>query len=72
MPRRRMMTEFRELIRRYRAGEGNRQIQRDSGIHRTTIRDFRRLAEVEGWLDPNGPLPSEEEIQKLRRGAGGN
>jgi len=67
-----MMTEFRELIRRYRAGEGNRQIQRDSGIHRTTIRDFRRLAEVEGWLDPNGPLPSEEEIQKLRRGAGGN
>jgi transposase len=60
------MTEFRELIRRFRAGHGNRQIQRDTGIHRTIIRDFRGLAELEGWLDPTSPLPSEEEIQKIR------
>jgi transposase len=64
------MTEFRELIRRFRAGLGIRQIQRDTGIHRTIIRGFRALADLEGWLDPDTPLPSEEEIQRIRSGAG--
>jgi transposase len=65
------MTEFKDLVRRYRAGEGIRQIQRDTGIHRTTLREFRGVAEVEGWLDSTKPLPSEEEIQKVRLGAVG-
>lgn len=65
------MTEFRELIRRFQAGHGNREIQRDTGIHRTIIRDFRRIAGLEGWLDPTRAIPSEDEIQRIRLGAEG-
>jgi transposase len=47
---------------------GPREIQRDTGLHRTIIRNIRTIAAVEGWLDPQKPLPSEEEIQRVRDG----
>jgi transposase len=47
-------------------GMGPRAIQRDTGVHRTIIRGLRDLAEVEGWLEIQDPLPSEEDIQKVR------
>ncbi len=65
------MTDFRDIIRRLRVPMGPRAIQRDTGIHRTIIRNLRTLAEVEGWLDPQKPLPSEEQIQQLRGGTRG-
>ena len=68
MPRRRTMTEYRDIIRRLRMGMGPREIQRDTGIHRTIIRGLREIAEVEGWLEPEVSLPSEEEIQRVREG----
>jgi hypothetical protein len=65
------MTEYRGIIRRLRTKMGLREIQRDTGMHRTLIRDIRGMAEVEGWLDPQKPLPSEEEIQRVRGGVVG-
>jgi transposase len=65
------MTEYREIVRRLRAGMGLREIQRDTGMHRTIVRAIRGMAEVEGWLDVQQPLPSEEAVQKVRAGAQG-
>lgn len=65
------MTEYRDIIRRMRLGMGNREIQRDTGIHRTIIRDLRGIAEVEGWMDPETALPSHEQIQRVKEGAQG-
>jgi hypothetical protein len=71
MPRRRTVPEYKDIIQRIRMGQGIREIQRDTGIHRTIVRAVRRTAEVEGWLDPRTPLPREEEIQRIRQGAQG-
>lgn len=71
MPRRRTMTEYRDIIRRLRTNMGLREIQRDTGMHRTLIRNIRGMAEIEGWLDSQKLLPSEEEIQRVRSGAAG-
>jgi len=60
------MTEYRDVIRRLRMGMGPREIQRDTGIHRTIIRRLRDIAKVEGWLELEAKLPSEEDIQRLR------
>jgi transposase len=65
------MTEYRDIIRRLRDGMGPRAIQRDTGIHRTIIRSLRGLAEVEGWIETDKPLPSEEEIHRVRSRASG-
>jgi transposase len=65
------MTEYRDIIKRIRLGMGNREIQRDTGIHRTIIRSLRAIAEVEGWLDADKALPTEEQIQRVREGAQG-
>jgi transposase len=65
------MTEYREIVRRLRAGMGLREIQRDTGVHRTIVRAIRGMAEVEGWLDAQQPLPSEEAIQEVRAAAQG-
>jgi transposase len=48
---------------------GLREIQRDTGMHRTIVRAIRGMAEVEGWLEEQQPLPSEEAVQKVRAGA---
>lgn len=66
MPRRRTVPEYRDIIQRLRLGRGIREIQRDTGVHRTIIRGVRGIAEVEGWLDARSPLPSEQEIQRVR------
>jgi len=54
-----------------RAGIGPREIQRNTGPHRTSVRAIRGMAEVESWLDVEHPLPSKEAIRKLRAGAQG-
>jgi hypothetical protein len=64
MPRRRNMTEYREVIRRLRNKQSIRSIQTDTGIHRTIIRKINKKAIKHGWLDPLAPLPTEEEIKE--------
>ena len=65
MPRRHSMTEKREVLRRMRLGHSIRQINKETGMHRTIIRDLKRLAENHGWFNQEEILPTEETLQKL-------
>lgn len=62
MPRRRTMTEYRDIIRRLRQNQGIRSIRKETGTHRTTIRKIRDVAKEMGWLLPENPLPTEKEL----------
>ncbi len=53
------MNRLRDLINRLRAGESERQIARDMGISRTTVRKYRELAEPHGYLRPEQALPDD-------------
>jgi hypothetical protein len=53
-------------------GIGPREIRRDTGVHRTIIRSLWEIAKVEGWLEPEADLPSEEDIRRLRKGQQSN
>lgn len=57
--------QIRELLRHLRATPSNRQVHRDTGIHRDTISHYRQWAKEQGLLDPEKPLPSLEELQQL-------
>ena len=70
MGRRKSMMEQREIIRRLRAGQSLRSIFRETGTHRTVIREIRSLAEKQGWLDPGTELPSESQIYEVKGMAG--
>jgi len=50
------MNELRELIYRFRKGEGNRPIARALNLSKTTVKKYRRLAEQRGFLDAGKPL----------------
>jgi len=49
------MDDVREIIRRLQIGQSIKEIHRELGSHRKTVRRYRRLAEREDWLQ--GPLP---------------
>lgn len=53
--------EIREILRQIRAGESDRAIRRNMGVHRSTVRKYREWAEAEGLLE--GSLPPLEEVQ---------
>jgi transposase len=57
--------DIRELLRHIRAGSSDRQIQRDIGVDRRTIKGYREWAAAHGLLE--GPLPPLEELQALLR-----
>jgi len=50
MPRRCTMAEKSEVIRRLRAGQSIREINRETGIHRGTIRLVQEAAIRLNWL----------------------
>ena len=54
-----------------RAGKRPREIQRNTGMHRTNVRAIHGMAEVKGWLGIEQPLPSKKAIQWARAGAQG-
>lgn len=59
------MTEVRTIIHRLRMGEAKRSIERELGVHRTIIRDLYDKAVIRGWLDPDVPMPNDEELAKV-------
>jgi transposase len=61
------MAELRDVIRRLKLGHGVRDIHRSTGIHRTIVRKLREVAEQRGWLAAERELPSEQEIEQVRR-----
>ena len=44
-----------------------REINRLTGVHRSIIRMLAEIATTPGWLDPDRELPTEEQIQGVRR-----
>lgn len=55
--------DIRELLRQYRAGEGDRAIHRNLKIHRQTVAKYRAWAEEHNLLE--GDLPGVEELQQM-------
>lgn len=55
---------IRELLRRLRADNSERQIRHDTGLARDTIRRYKKWAEEHGLLDVD-VLPSAEQLQLL-------
>jgi len=51
-----------ELLYRLRLGHSQRQISRETGVARKTIRKYLNLAQREGWLLESVPLPSMDEV----------
>lgn len=60
--------ELQDILERLRSDESIRSIQRNTGTHKTIIREIRDLASQKGWLDPSLELPSEFELQMARDG----
>lgn len=52
-----------DIIYRLRAGQSLRAIHRDTGHSRDTIRQYRRVAREQGFLDPHRPLPEPAQVQ---------
>ena len=63
------MAELCDVVSRLQKGHGVRAIQRSTGVHRTIIRELRRISEERGWLQPESPLPTEAEVEQIRLGA---
>jgi len=56
--------DIRELLNHMRAGSSNRQVARDLGVDRRTVKHYRDWAEAQGLLEKE-TLPSVEELQAL-------
>ena len=64
MARRISMLELRDILLRLRKNQSIKSIRRELGRHKTVIRHMRDIAKKLNWLNPESPLPSEEEIHK--------
>jgi transposase len=56
------MNEIRELIYRFRRGEGNRTLARELKLSRNTVRKYRALAQQHSFLNLERDLPSLQEL----------
>lgn len=57
------LMDLRDLVRRLRTTANDSAIQRDTGLHRRTIRRYRAWATQQGLLD--GPLPALDQLAQL-------
>jgi transposase len=57
------MHYLRDLIYRLRAGESERRIAADLDLSRPTVRKYHHLAESQGFLAPDSPLPDDSALQ---------
>jgi transposase len=62
---RKHMNEIREIIHRFRCGEGTREIARSLDLSRNTVRKYRDVAEEHGLLESAKPLPENRELGLL-------
>ena len=56
------MNYLRDMMHRLRSHESERRIAQDLGVSRPTIHKYRVLAEQQGLLDPNCPLPEDTQL----------
>jgi transposase len=57
------MNQIRDLVHRLRQGESQRQIARDLGLSRVTVKKYVLLAEEGGYLGEGSELPSGKELE---------
>lgn len=62
---RKNMSDVRNIIHRLRMGQSKRRIHKELGVYRPLIRDLHNLAIVHNWLNPESPMPSDEEIARI-------
>ncbi len=58
------MHEYRHIITRMRLGDSDRQIAKAKLMGRTKAAELRKKAAAHGWLNPQAPLPNDEELAK--------
>ncbi|MCK5251280.1 MAG: IS21 family transposase, partial [Spirochaetaceae bacterium] len=56
------MAEKSEVVRRLRTDQSIREISRETGIHRATVRMIREISVKQDWLNPRVRLPDEGQI----------
>ncbi len=56
--------EIQEIIRRWQAGEGYRQIASGTGVSRNTVRKYLSAAKAEG-IARDGPAPTDDQLSRL-------
>jgi transposase len=59
------MNYLRDLIHRLRVGESERHIASDLGISRPTVHKYRQLAEAQGYLEPDSPMPDDTTLSAI-------
>lgn len=59
------MHEYRYILARMRLGESDRQLAKAGLIGRRKASHFRNIAFSHGWLEPNSPLPDEQELARV-------
>jgi len=57
------MYEYRQIIIQMRLGYKDREIARSGLAGRKKCKDIRTIAEFQGWLNPNGKVPTDLELQ---------
>ena len=57
--------ELQDVVNRLRMKQSIKAIKRETGKHWRMIRRMLELAEQEGWLDEQQPLPSEHQLQEV-------
>ena len=55
---------LRDIVYRLKAGQSQREVARDLGLSRGTVRKYRALANAQGYLLGDCPLPDEETLQQ--------
>jgi transposase len=64
------MSEYKNAVRRLRAGESDRQIARETKLGRHKIKELRLAAQAKGWLNDISIIPCDEEISELLKTSG--
>lgn len=64
------MAEKREIVRRLRSNQSIREINRETGAHRATVRLIQEVAVNLDWLNPQSDLPNESQILEALSGTG--
>ncbi|MBN2422482.1 IS21 family transposase [Candidatus Woesearchaeota archaeon] len=59
------MIEILDLIKRLRLNHSIRNIYKETGVHRTIIRNIRDKVLEKGFLNNDNPIPTEEELLKI-------
>ncbi len=61
------MFEYRQILVRMRLGDSDRALAKAGLIGRPKAKALRQLAQSQGWLDPEKPLPADTELLRALR-----